>query len=138
MRTICILKNIKSAPISYLGVDPEPRPGLPSGHIPGSFSLPFNKFTKPHKITSDSPLSSYPQYLSSGYATLRTPEELSEEIRTSLGTEYGEQILSGQRRVVTTCGSGMTAAVIWLGLSSIWEAQQRDPPPLALYDEVWS
>lgn len=35
-----------------------------------------------------------------------------------------------------TCGSGMTAAVLWLGLSSVWEAQQRAAPPLAIYDEV--
>ena len=25
----------------FKGVEPEPRPGLPSGHIPGSLSLPF-------------------------------------------------------------------------------------------------
>lgn len=121
---------------SYLGVDPEPRPHLSSGHIPGSLSLPFNLFIKSHKVATDSPLSSYPPYLSDGYTTLLTPDELSDEIRKSLGSEYGNQILAGERRVVMTCGSGMTAAVLWLGLSSIWEAQQRTAPPLAIYDEV--
>ncbi|KAF8585549.1 Rhodanese-like protein [Ramaria rubella] len=122
----------------YLGVDPEPRPGLSSGHIPGSFSLPFNQFTNQHKVSPDSPLASYPPYLSSGYTTLRTPEQLSEEVRKSVGPEFGEQILLGQRRVVATCGSGMTAAVLWLGLSSVWEAQGRDPPSLGIYDESWT
>ncbi|KAF8521477.1 Rhodanese-like domain-containing protein [Gautieria morchelliformis] len=122
----------------YLGVDPEPRPNLPSGHIPGSFSLPFNQFTIPHKVAADSPLSSYPPYLSSGYTTLRPPQELSEDIRKSLGTDFGNQVLGGERRIVTTCGSGMTAAVLWLGLSSIWEAQQRGAPALSIYDESWT
>lgn len=119
-------------------MDPEPRPNLSSGHIPGSFSLPFSYFVESHKVAADSPLSSYPPYLSSGYTTLRAPEGLSEEIHKSLGKEYGEQILGGQRKITTTCGSGMTAAVLWLGLSSIWEAQQREAPPLAIYDEVRS
>lgn len=30
----------------FLGVEPEPREGLKSGHIPGSVSLPFNKVIK--------------------------------------------------------------------------------------------
>lgn len=121
---------------SYLGVDPEPRPNLSSGHIPGSFSLSFNLFINSHKVGAESPLTSYPSYLSNSYTTLRAPDELSEEITKSLGAEYGKQVLAGARKIVTTCGSGMTAAVLWLGLSSIWEAQQREAPPLAIYDEV--
>jgi thiosulfate/3-mercaptopyruvate sulfurtransferase len=31
----------------FLGRDPEPRPGVPSGHIPGSKSLPFKLLLNP-------------------------------------------------------------------------------------------
>jgi len=39
-------------------------------------------------------------------------------------------IIEGEKSVVTTCGSGMTAAVLWLGLRLIGVQN------IALYDEV--
>lgn len=47
-----------------------------------------------------------------------------------MGTEETERVLQGDRRVVTTCGSGMTAGVLWLGLNLLGVRG------VALYDEV--
>lgn len=99
-------------------------------------SLPFNNFVITNKPSAGSPLHSFPPYLSGDYTTLRTPKDLLEELRKAIGADFAEQVLNGQRGVVATCGSGMTAAVLWLGLSRICETQQRQAPRLALYDEV--
>ena len=34
-------------PAASTGTDPEPRPGRRSGHIPGSYNLPFNELLDP-------------------------------------------------------------------------------------------
>ena len=47
-----------------------------------------------------------------------------------MGEEEVENILRGERRVVTSCGSGMTAGVLWLGLNLL------GVKGVALYDEV--
>ena len=130
------IENSRSFWTRYLGVDPEPRPNLPSGHIPGSFSLPFNQFLESHKPPSRSVLTPIPSHLSDGYTKLRSPEALSQELHKSVGPSLAEQILRGQRKIVMTCGSGMTAAILWLGLSTIWEAQKKEGITLGLFDEV--
>ena len=106
----------------FLGTDPEPRPGLPSGHIPNSFSLPFNLFlTQNTNIVSDEP-----------YTTFKTRDQILGELKKAVGEEETQAILQGKRKVVTSCGSGMTAGVLWLGLKLLGV---RD---VALYDEVCS
>lgn len=84
---------------------PEPRAGLLGGHIPGSVSLPFTE-------------------LLTATQTLKTPGELRESLAQRGVTE--------QTQVITTCGSGLTAAVINLAL------QVAGLPPGALYDGSWS
>ncbi|KAF8523064.1 Rhodanese-like domain-containing protein [Hysterangium stoloniferum] len=121
----------------YLGADPEPRPGLPSGHIPNSFSLPFNHFVQPRASAYPAILEAHPSYPYKSYTTLRTPDEITEQLTQAVGVEYAGQILNGQRSAVATCGSGMTAAVLWLGISSVWEAQGRDFT-MGIYDESWT
>lgn len=83
----------------------EPRPGLRAGHIPGSLNLPYTEL-----IDED--------------GTLKAPEHLREAF-AALGVDGG-------RPVVTTCGSGLTAAVLSLALSV---AGLR---PGALYDGSWT
>lgn len=83
----------------FLGSDPEPRPGLSSGHMPNSFSLPFNTF-----------LESRPE----GFTVFRQPEEIQQQLINAVGADNVEAILSGKASVTTTCGSGMTAAVSYL------------------------
>ena len=104
----------------YTGADPEPR-GLPSGHMPHSFSLPFSAFLQKN---SD-------HYSGATFTTFLPPEELHRNLEAAVGAEYARLILEGQRRVTTTCGSGMTAGILWLGLKLIDETT-----PVALYDEV--
>jgi thiosulfate/3-mercaptopyruvate sulfurtransferase len=104
----------------WLGTDPEPRPNMSSGHIPYSFSLPFGNFlqTVQDAKTGDK------------YTVFRSKEELDAELRDVLGKEFTNQALDGSRTVVTSCGSGMTAGVLWLGLKLLGVQK------VGLYDEV--
>lgn len=73
----------------FEGRAPEPRPGVRSGHIPGSRSLPFTSL-----VADD--------------GTMLPPAELRDRLRTA-GVEPG-------RPVVATCGSGTTACALVLAL----------------------
>jgi thiosulfate/3-mercaptopyruvate sulfurtransferase len=73
----------------FAGTEPEPRPGLRGGHIPGSLNLPYETL-----------------YRADG--TLKAPDELRGAI-TAAGVDLG-------RPVVTSCGSGVTASVLALAL----------------------
>ncbi|HEY1724937.1 MAG TPA: 3-mercaptopyruvate sulfurtransferase [Steroidobacteraceae bacterium] len=84
---------------------PEPRAGLRSGHVPGSRNLPFGEL-----LNAD--------------GTLLPPAQLRERFQARGVDEHTE--------VVTSCGSGLTAAVLNLGLTVAgW-------PLGALYDGSWS
>ena len=84
----------------------EIRPGLRSGHIPGSRSLPFTELCDP----SD--------------GTLLPDAELR--------AKFEAAGLDLSRPIVTTCGSGVTAAVLSLALA---ELGKQDA---ALYDGSWT
>ena len=86
------------------GKDPEPRKGLRGGHIPGSKCLPFTALLNDGKLKSDNEL---------------------REIFTALN-------LSADKPVYTTCGSGVTAAILTLGLHCIGVHNT------ALYDGAWT
>jgi len=73
----------------FAGTEPEPRPGLRGGHIPGSLNLPYETL-----------------YRADG--TLKSPDELRAAI-TAAGVDL-------ERPVVTSCGSGVTASVLALAL----------------------
>ncbi|KAK2462091.1 hypothetical protein APHAL10511_006554 [Amanita phalloides] len=105
----------------YLGVDPEPRPGLSSGHIPHSLSLPFNVFLKKH-----------PRFDTSEFTTLLSPLELRKALEDTIGAECANLVLNGELPVVTSCGSGMTAGILWLGLKTLGVKR------IGLYDESWT
>ena len=74
------------------GSEPEPRPGLRGGHIPGSRNLPAGDV-----IAAD--------------GTLKTAAELASLVDTA-GIDMS-------RPVTTTCGSGVTAATLALALAVI-------------------
>ncbi|KAA1468594.1 thiosulfate sulfurtransferase [Dentipellis sp. KUC8613] len=107
----------------YTGEDPEPRPGLSSGHIPNSFSLPFNVFLAANTVPNST----------AKYTTFLPPDELRKALVDAVGPEYAQQILEGKRKVISSCGSGMTAGVLWLGLKIISESTK-----VAIYDESWT
>lgn len=89
----------------FRGEEPEPRPGLRGGHIPGSKSVPASMLLNPDK-------------------TMKSPEELR-AVFTQAGVDLGKP-------AITTCGSGVTAAIINLALERIGK---RDH---ALYDGSWA
>ncbi|TDL28739.1 Rhodanese-like protein [Rickenella mellea] len=106
----------------FTGKDPEPRPGLSSGHIPNSFSLPFNLFLESH--TNPSSGDKYTTYL---------PEDgIQKALVSTIGSENASLVIGGRKSVTTTCGSGMTAAVLWLGLRLLGAKE------VGLYDESWT
>ena len=103
----------------YLGADPEPRPGLSSGHIPHSLSLPFQVFLSKHTGADGA-----------AYSSILPPSELQKALEDALGTKLANLAIKGEIPVVTSCGSGMTAAILWLGLKLLGVGK------IGLYDEV--
>jgi thiosulfate/3-mercaptopyruvate sulfurtransferase len=89
----------------FAGKAPEPRPGLRSGHIPGSHNLPYAKL-----LNKDGTLKSAPEL-----------ERLFAEAGVDLS-----------KPVVASCGSGITASVLALGLAQIGHRKT------AVYDGSWS
>lgn len=89
----------------FKGTEPEPRPGLVSGRIPGSNNLPYDR-------------------LMTDAGTLKSQEEL-----TQLFSEAGVDL---KRPIVTTCGSGVSAAVLALALTRLGHAE------VAIYDGSWA
>ena len=90
----------------FAGRDPEPRAGLRGGHIPGSISLPYDRLLDAEK------------------RTLLPAEQLAARFREA-GVDFA-------RPVVTTCGSGVTAAILSLGLYMLGHSE------VAIYDGSWS
>ncbi len=89
----------------FAGSAPEPRAGLPSGHIPGSRNVPSSSLLNPD-------------------GTMLDPAAL----RASLAAAGAD----GTRPVVTSCGSGVTATILSLGLL------RAGLPQGAVYDGSWT
>jgi len=89
----------------FSGKMPEPRPGLRSGHIPGARNLPYGKL-----LNAD--------------GTLKAAPEI-ERIFAAAGVDLSKP-------VVASCGSGITASVLALGLAQIGHRKT------AVYDGSWS
>lgn len=110
-----ILGNIDSAAEQVLdarstgrfaGTEPEPRASLRSGHIPGSLSLPFTDL-----IDGDT-------------GTFRDADALAHR--------FVEAGVDMNRPVATSCGSGVTACVLALGLHLLGHDS------VAVYDGSWT
>ena len=86
------------------GRAPEPRAGLRSGHMPGALNLPF-----PGVLNPD--------------GTMKQGQALEQAFRAA-GIDL-------DRPVLTTCGSGVTAAILSLGLAVLGK-------PSRLYDGSWA
>ena len=89
----------------FRGEVPEPRPGLRSGHIPGSKNVPFSTL-----LNADGTMKSVPD--------LRAVFEAA-------GVNLAKP-------AITSCGSGVTAAVLSLALERIGHRNH------ALYDGSWA
>jgi thiosulfate/3-mercaptopyruvate sulfurtransferase len=88
----------------FRGQAPEPRPGLRCGHMPGARNVPSGAVLDNERLASP------------------------DKIRGAF--ESGGVDLD--RPIITTCGSGVSAATLWLALDAIGKA------PAALYDGSWS
>jgi len=88
----------------FRGEAPEPRPGLASGHMPGSFNVQFGDVVSNGK--------------------LKPASELREAFAKA-GVDISQPI-------ITSCGSGVSAAILALALESVGH------PAKALYDGSWA
>ena len=89
----------------FAGSAPEPRPGLSSGHMPGAIKLPYTEF-----VAAD--------------GRLKAPGDLA-VVLAARGVDL-------EQPITTTCGSGVTAAVLTLGLARCGALHA------SLYDGSWA
>ena len=89
----------------FSGVQPELRPGLRSGHIPGSRNIPYADLLTPDH-------------------TMLPPE--------ALRARFAHEGADGFKPIVTSCGSGVSACVLTLGLAL------AGLPIGAVYDGSWT
>jgi thiosulfate/3-mercaptopyruvate sulfurtransferase len=88
----------------FAGTLPEPRPGISSGHMPGATSIPYTELVEEGRF------------------------KCAEELRHIFAAK-GVDLL---QPITTTCGSGVTAAVLALGLEAAGAKQ------VSLYDGSWA
>jgi len=88
----------------FRGEAPEPREGVRSGHMPGSLNLPYSELVE--------------------NGVLASPEKIQAAV-----LKAG---IDPSKPIITSCGSGVSASLLWLALDSIGK------PPVALYDGSWT
>jgi thiosulfate/3-mercaptopyruvate sulfurtransferase len=88
----------------FAGTAPEPRPGLKSGHMPGALNLPYDTLLEDGKLIA--------------------PHRIK--------AKFEQAGIDIEKPVVTTCGSGVTAAVLWFALDAVGRE------PKSLYDGSWT
>lgn len=93
------------APERFRGEVAEPRPGLRAGHIPGARNLPFGR-------------------LFNDDGTMKDPDALRAEFQAA-GVDLSKP-------AITSCGSGVTAAILSLALERIGHRNH------SLYDGSWT
>jgi thiosulfate/3-mercaptopyruvate sulfurtransferase len=88
----------------FNGQTPEPRAGLRSGHMPGSLNLPFVEIVE--------------------HGRLKPPEALK--------AAFAEHHVDLTKPIITTCGSGVTAAILALAV------EEAGGKVEGLYDGSWA
>ncbi len=88
----------------FAGRDPEPRPGLRSGHMPGAFNVPYTEIVENGRLVS--------------------PERIA--------AAFKKAGVDTDKPVITSCGSGVTAAILTLGLDALGKKPGR------IYDGSWA
>ena len=90
----------------FKGVDPEPRQGLRGGHMPGAINLP--------------------------YTDLLDPKDKTVLPTDKLAQVFDKAGVDRRKPIVTSCGSGVTACVLALGLYLLGKDD------VAVYDGSWT
>ena len=93
------------SPSRFRGDDPEPRPGLRAGHIPGALNV--------------------------HYATLLNENGTLKDV-ADLRDAFEKAGVDLAKPVITSCGSGVTAAILMLALARIGHSSA------SLYDGSWA
>jgi thiosulfate/3-mercaptopyruvate sulfurtransferase len=88
----------------FRGEAPEPRPGVRPGHMPGAFNVPVTGLIENGRLIE--------------------PDRIAEKFKAG-GVDLSKP-------VITTCGSGVTAATLWFALDAIGRE------PAMLYDGSWT
>ncbi|WP_436641169.1 3-mercaptopyruvate sulfurtransferase [Microbaculum sp. FT89] len=92
------------SPGRFAGIEPEPREGVRGGHMPGSVNLPWDSLVAPEGV-------------------LKSDDELK--------ATFDAVGVNRRTPVITSCGSGVTAAILVLALQVIGHRQT------AVYDGSW-
>jgi thiosulfate/3-mercaptopyruvate sulfurtransferase len=88
----------------FAGREKEPRAGLRSGHMPGAFNVPFTEIVENGRLAS--------------------PDRIAQALKKA-GVDP-------DKPVITSCGSGVTAAILALGLDALGKK------PARVYDGSWA
>ncbi|MBZ9993549.1 3-mercaptopyruvate sulfurtransferase [Mesorhizobium sp. BH1-1-4] len=88
----------------FTGTEPEPRAGIRSGHMPGARNVPYSALSENGRLL---------------------PKDRLRKVIEDAGIDLS-------RPVVTSCGSGVTAAVVTLALETLGHTENR------LYDGSWT
>jgi thiosulfate/3-mercaptopyruvate sulfurtransferase len=91
------------SPERFRGQGPEPRPGVRPGHMPGARNVPYAALIENGRLVS--------------------PDRI--------GAAFKAGGVDIEKPVVTSCGSGVTAAILWLALDALGKE------PAGLYDGSW-
>jgi thiosulfate/3-mercaptopyruvate sulfurtransferase len=89
----------------FTGAEKEPRAGLKSGHMPGAVNLPWRSLLAPDNTLKDD---------------------------HALQQLFADRGVDMRAPIVTTCGSGISAAILMLALEKLGAAD------VALYDGSWA
>lgn len=92
------------SPSRFAGEEPEPRPGTRSGHMPGALNLHYGALVQNGRLAD----------------------------RATIEAALSKAGIDPDRPIITTCGSGVTAAIVSLALV------RAGRPAQALYDGSWS